>query len=52
MYKLLTFSVFNAFFGVKFKFIVKISQNSIDLRCLHDITVLTQQAKGAGALAG
>ena len=50
VFKLLTFSVFSYFFGVKFCFLWKISQNCTDLRCLPDIKVLTQQAKVAGAL--
>ena len=44
VFKLLTFSVVNAFFGVKVCFICKISQNCTDLRCLFDINGLTQQA--------
>ena len=50
-FKLLTFSVFSAFFGVQFNFIGKISENYTGLRCLWDIKGLTQQAKGAGVLA-
>ena len=44
IFKMLTFSVFNAFFGVNVLFICKIRQNYTDLRCLLDITVFTQQA--------
>ena len=51
IFKLLTFSVFDAFFGAKFCCICNISQNYTDLRCLLDIKVLTQQAKRAGAIA-
>ena len=51
IFKLLTFSVFNAFFGVKFSFICLIHLNNTDLRCLLDIKELTKPAKGAGALA-
>ena len=39
--KLLTFSVFSAFFGAKFSFICKISQSYTDLRFLLDIKVFT-----------
>ena len=51
IFKLLTFSVLGAFFGVKFSFLCKISQNYTDLPCLLDINVLTLQANGAGVLA-
>ena len=47
---LLTFSVSSAFFRANFCFICKISQNYTDLRCLLEIKVLTQPAKGAGSL--
>ena len=36
VFKLLIFSVFSSFFGVKFCFINKISRNYTDLRCLLD----------------
>ena len=39
------------FFGLKVLLICKISPNYTDLKCLLDIKVLTQQAKGAGTLA-
>ena len=48
--KLLTFLVYTAFFGVKFYFICKISQNGADLRYLLDIKMLTQQIKGPSGI--
>ena len=40
--------IFSAFFRVIFCFVCKISQSYTDLKCLLDIKVVTQQAKGAG----
>ena len=42
IFKLLIFSVFNAFFRVKYCFVCKISQIYTDLWCLIDIKVLNR----------